>query len=185
MRIRLSENDIKSTMDLQNNSCSCLDDAIEKVMCSYQNANKWLDTIKECVLMDIGCVFFSDYLHNLAHTMPERFDKFGDILHTEDMKVPYPTTNEIDEEPTDITSVFEKVFCILDCIKCSLSEFIDCTEECGYNSMKISAEGLLEDISTEYTNLKRMERTYQRVNDEIEFDKWVEQYVNNLDSLLD
>jgi len=59
---------------------------------AYQNANKWLDTIKEYVYTDLSCVFFSSFIHELAHTMPERFDKFGDILHTLNIKVPYPAT---------------------------------------------------------------------------------------------
>ena len=87
--------------------------AAEQVMASYQNANKWLDSIKEFVLMDLGCVFFSNYIHNLAHTMPARFDKFGDILHTADIKVPYPATAAITTMPSDIPSVFQQVLDIL------------------------------------------------------------------------
>jgi len=51
-----------------------------------------MDIIKEFLFTDMGCPFFSSYIHNLAHTMPVRFDKFGDILHTIDMKIPYPAT---------------------------------------------------------------------------------------------
>lgn len=68
------------------------------VVSAYQNANRWLDSIKESILIDYNCPYFSKIVHNLAHTMPARFDKFGDILHTVNMKVPYPATSEYPSE---------------------------------------------------------------------------------------
>lgn len=162
-----------------------LNNAAEQVMRSYQDANKWLDIIKEYLLMDCGCVFFSNYIHNLAHSMPVRFDKFGDILHTIDMKVPYPATEYIDSEPTSVSESFDKVCNILDTISSSLSEFILLAESTHYKAIAISSETLLEDISREYTNLKRMRRALDRCEgDIIKFDKWVAQYVNNQSTIL-
>jgi hypothetical protein len=159
--------------------------AAERVMASYQNANKWLDIIKEYVLMDLGCVFFSNYIHNLAHTMPARFDKFGDILHTEDITVPYPATNYIPQVPTDIPSVFQQVFDILGAISTSLREFIKLTQDTENHAMACSAEELLVDISGEYTNLYRLSRVYSNCQDAIKFDKYVAHYVNSLGNLID
>ena len=164
--------------DLQNKSAN--------VMASYQNANKWLDIIKESLLMDQGCVFFSNYVHNLAHSMPVRFDAFGDILHTIDMKVPYPATEYIEKEPENVPEAFDEIEKILHCICDSLAEFIDLADGMHMRAVAISTENLLSDISTEFTNLSRMKRAYAQSNgDIIKFDKWVAQYVNNIGTLID
>lgn len=159
--------------------------AAEQVMASYQNANKWLDSIKEFVLMDLGCVFFSNYIHNLAHTMPARFDKFGDILHTADIKVPYPATAVISNQPSDIPSVFQQVLDILGAISTSLRGFIKITQDTEFHAMACSAEELLIDIEGEYTNIYRLRRVYSINPDAIGFDKYVSHYVSNLSNLID
>lgn len=190
LKYRLSKAMKESTetvmVDVPVENSSTLEVSANNVMISYQNANKWLDIIKEYLLMDCGCVFFSNYVHNLAHSMPVRFDKFGDILHTIDMKVPYPATCYIDAEPSSVDESFDKICAILDSISSSLYEFIVVAESSSYKAMAISAETLLEDIANEYTNLKRMRRAYIQSNaDTIKFDKWVAQYVNNLGTLID
>lgn len=159
--------------------------AAEQVMESYQNANKWLDSIKEYVLMDLSCVFFSNYIHNLAHTMPARFDKFGDILHTADIKVPYPATAGIPNMPSDIPSVFQQVLDILGAISTSLRGFIKITQDTEFHAIACSAEELLIDIEGEYTNLYRLRRAYSSCQDIIKFDKYVAHYLNNLGELID
>lgn len=162
------------------------DGAIEAtaVMAAYQNANKWLDIIKETLLMDQGCVFFSNYVHNLAHTMPVRFDAFGDILHTVDMKIPYPATAYIDSEPADIPQAFDKICSILDAICDSLDKFVEFANANHMRAAAISTESLMSDIANEYTALKRMRRAYDISGDVIKFDKWVSAYVNNQANLL-
>lgn len=154
------------------------------VMIAYQNANKWLDIIKEALLMDCGCTFFSNYIHNLAHSMPMRFDKFGDILHTMDMKVPYPATEYIESEPTSIAEAFDSVFSILLDISNALVEFVAAAESTN-KAAAISAETLLEEIANENTSLHRMRRAYLLCGDNIKFDKWCAQYINNLGTLID
>lgn len=154
------------------------------VMIAYQNANKWLDIVKEALLMDCGCTFFSNYIHNLAHSMPVRFDKFGDILHTMDMKVPYPATEYIESEPTSIAEAFDSVFSILLDISNALVEFIAAAESTN-KAAAISAETLLEEIANENTSLYRMRRAYLLCGDNIKFDKWCAQYINNLGTLID
>lgn len=159
--------------------------AAEQVMASYQNANKWLDSIKEFVLMDLSCVFFSNYIHNLAHTMPARFDKFGDILHTADIKVPYPATAGIPNMPSDIPSVFQQVLDILGAISTSLRGFIKITQDTEAHAMSCSAEELLVDIEGEYTDLYRLRRAYNSSQDIIKFDKYVNHYINSKNTLID
>ena len=159
--------------------------AAEQVMATYQNANKWLDIIKEYVLMDLGCVFFSTYIHNLAHTMPVRFDKFGDILHTANIKIPYPATAYIPNMPSDIPSTFQHIFDILGAISASLRNFIKLTQDTEMHALACSSEELLVDIEGEYTNLYRLRRAYSSCQDPIKFDKYVNHYVNNLGTLID
>lgn len=158
--------------------------AAEQVMATYQNANKWLDIIKEYVLMDLECVFFSTYIHNLAHTMPVRFDKFGDILHTADIKIPYPATAYIPNMPSDIPSVFQQIFDILGAISASLRNFIKLTQDTEMHALACSSEELLVDIEGEYTNLYRLRRAYSSCQDPIKFDKYVNHYVNNLGNII-
>ena len=156
------------------------------VMASYQNANKWLDIIKEELLMTHGCVFFSNHIHELAHTMPERFDKFGDILHTANMKVPYPATGYIPFNLEDMNSIFNAIFEILDSINESLRDFIKINQDSKYHSMASVTEELLIDIDSEYTNLYRFQKAYHMSNsDIIKFDKWVSRYMREIDNLID
>lgn len=152
------------------------------VMTAYQNANRWLDIIKESILMDYGCVYFSNYVHNLAHTMPTRFDKFGDILHTVNIRVPYPPTGEFPASLPDFVSIFSNIFIILDTIQLALKQFISTTE---HTPLALSAEELLVDISKEYTHLYRMQKVQSITASLLEFDMWVHSYVENLNQLLD
>ena len=155
-----------------------------KVMDAYQSANKWLDITKEALYSDMGCVFFSSFVHELAHTMPGRFDKFGDILHTTNIKIPYPATAYIPNEPKNIDEVFDTIFMCLDNIKNSLNEFIDCTDK-EFHGMACSAETLLNDIEEEYPMLYRLKQEWNQCGgDNIKFDKYVNQFVKSKDDLL-
>ena len=159
--------------------------AAVRVMESYQNANKWLDSVKEILLMDLGCVFFSNYVHELAHTMPTRFDKFGDILHIAGRKVPYPATGAIPTTPKDINESFKVVFEVVQAISLSLRAFIKAAQDSDYHVLACSTEELLVDIEKEHIPLHRMKKVYDSCNDSLKFDTWVSQYVSNLDKLID
>lgn len=156
-----------------------------KVMEAYQNANKWLDSIKEVLLMDLGCVFFSNYVHELAHTMPARFDKFGDILHMADMKVPYPATGAIPNSPTNISESFRMIYEILNIISTSLRGCIKAAQDSDHHAIACAVEELLLDIEKENTHIHRMRRVFDSCGDALKFDTWVAQYISNLDKLID
>lgn len=156
-----------------------------RVMASYQNANKWLDTIKEELLMEYASVFFSNYIHELAHKMPVQFDKFGDILHTGDIKIVYPATEYIPYSLSDIESIFSAINEILYDINVKLRDFIKCTQDTNYHSMANAAEELLSNIDGENTHLYRMMKAYKACNSNIiAFDKWVAHYTQNMTNLL-
>lgn len=157
----------------------------EAVMAAYQNANKWLDSIKEVVYTKLNCPFFSSYIHNLAHSMPGRFDKFGDILHTVDMEIPYPATTEIAHKPSDIGEALEAVFGALNQIKEALNVFIKQADEEAHG-MACAAETLLNDIEQEYPMLFRLRAKWNDCGgDTMDFDKYVGQYVDHKDDLLE
>lgn len=160
-------------------------DTPTQVMAAYQNANKWLDSVKEFLYIEMSCPFFSSYVHSLAHSMPERFDKFGDILHTDNIQIPYPTTVELETELTSISDAFEVIFMSLDNIKQSLNDFIKDVDDIKHG-MACSAETLLNDIESEYPMLFRLKDKWEQCNeDSVEFDKYVQQYIDHKDDLLE
>lgn len=162
-----------------------LNNSINGVMASYQNANKWLDSVKEFIYSDLSCPFFSSFVHELAHTMPGRFDKFGDILHTMNIEIPYPTTLELDNELTSVDDAFAIIFGCLDDIKNNLNNFIELTDK-DYHGMACSAEELLNDIESEYSMLFRLRDKWNQCNgDLVDFDKFVAQYVEHKEDLLE
>lgn len=132
----------------------------------------------------MNCPFFSSYIHELAHTMPGRFDKFGDILHTINMEIPYPATAEIEKKPETIDDAFGIIFGVLDAIKEKLNAFIKCTDE-KYHGMACAAEACLNDIEGEYPMIFRLQAKWNQCNDDmVDFDKYVMQYVEHKDDLL-
>lgn len=160
-------------------------DAAREVMTAYQNANKWLDSVKEFLYITVNCPFFSSFVHKLAHTMPERFDKFGDILHTVDMEIPYPATAELATRPADISEAFTVIFNVLNDIKTALNKFIAITDADAHG-MACAAETLLNDIEGEFPMLYRLSKKWADCSgDSVAFDKYVCQYIDHKDDLLE
>lgn len=154
-----------------------LSDKIVAVMTAYQNANRWMDTIKEDLLINKGLINFSQYVHDLAHTMPVRFDRFGDILHTKNILVPYPSTAEYTGDLGDLDAVFSALFDILGAINNSLRAFIDETKDTENHSLALKTEELLVDIDSEYEPLYRMRQVYSASENLVRFDNWVARYI--------
>jgi len=74
---------------------------------------------------------------------------------------------------------------ILDAIKASLNDFIKCTDD-NFHGAACSAEALLNDIEGEYPMWYRLRTEWQQCGeDNIKFDKYVNQYVKNKDDLLE
>lgn len=168
----------------ERNLNDCVRKTAREVIASYQNANRWLDTVKEVVYTKFNCPFFSSYIHKLAHTMPERFDRFGDILHTLNLEIEYPATAELTKKPQDIGQAFAIIFSILNDIKDRLTAFIKCTDEDNHG-MSCATEACLNDIEQEYPALYRLQAIWQECGDMIEFDKYVGQYVEHKDKLVE
>lgn len=161
------------------------DNSIVGVMGAYQNANKWLDSVKESLYTDLACPFFSSYVHQLAHSMPERFDKFGDILHTANIQIPYPTTLELDRELNSVDDAFAIIFEVVEAIQNNLVTFIRENDE-AHHGMSCAAEGLLNEIEEELPMLYRLRDKWEQCDgNTVEFDKFVQQYVDHKDDLLE
>lgn len=162
-----------------------LEPNVREVMSAYQNANKWLDTLKEHILINLECPYFSNVVHQLAHTMPGRFDQFGDILHTENLLIPYPSTAEWTSPIGDISSCISIVYSILDDIKRALTNFKRAAEICGCPAMSISCDVLLTDISGEYEFYYRAEGLLKYYGNNLaQWDKRCYEYYNTKDSLI-
>lgn len=186
MKIKLLSSQLKEALEEQPElNTDCVLSTATDVMTAYQNANKWLDSTKEAVYIHMNCPFFSSYIHNLAHTMPVRFDAFGDILHTINMEIPYPATAELEKKPQNISEAFDVIFMVLDAIKDSLNAFIKCTDE-NQHGMACSAEACLNDIEKEYPFLFRLLAKWnQSNNDMVAFDKYVMNYIEHKDELAE
>lgn len=183
---RLTESDIEVVVgETPSNEHQALNTASRGVMSAYQNANRWLDTIKEDILINKGCPYFSNIVHQLAHTMPGRFDRFGDILHTKNLLIPYPATEEWRNALPDMPSVFKAIYEILDQIQIELIAFKKCAEECSLLSMSIECDQLITDIASEYEFYYRIEKMLEYCGGNLtQWDKRVYEYWNNKSKLI-
>lgn len=175
---------ISSTNNYSNPDYAFLEQPMIRVMESYQNANRWLDTIKESVLIDMGCPFFSDFIHGLAHMMPGRFDKFGDILHTRHLLVNYPATKELVNVPKDPYEVFVKITSIYDDITDALNEFIKVTTDTKLHYMANEAENLLMDLNDDLLAVGTIYKMLDSNSNLATFDQWVRKYLEEKSKLL-
>lgn len=154
-----------------------------EVMAAYQNANKWLDAIKEHVLINLHCPYFSNIVHQLAHTMPKRFDEFGDILHKENLLIPYPATEEyhaVGGIPESIIAIYD----ILDSILAKLFKFRRAAEECGCPAMSIACDSLIVDIKDEYEFFYVVESQLESTHNLQQWDMYTYQYWENKSKLI-
>lgn len=162
-----------------------LETPARSVMSAYQNANKWLDTLKEHILINLNLPYFSHIVHELAHTMPGRFDKFGDILHTENLLVPYPSTEEWLNSCGNIYECIQMVYDILDQIKLELYTFKSISEEKGLVAMSSACDTLISDIQEEYGFYYRVEGMLAYYGSNLSaWDHQVHQYYKDQNELI-
>ena len=76
------------------------------------------------------------------------------------------------------------IFVILEEIKKSLNNFIQVTDVSNHG-MACAAETLLNDIESEYPMLYRLQGKWNQCHDTVEFDKYVMQYVDHKDDLVE
>ena len=71
----------------KNTEYEAIRDPARGVVAAYQDAARFLDTIKEWVYIETGMIHTSEFIHRMAHEMPKRFDRFGDILHERHLSI--------------------------------------------------------------------------------------------------
>lgn len=152
---------------------SMLRDPARGVVAAYQDAARFLDTIKEWVYIEKGMIHTSDFIHNMAHEMPKRFDQFGDILHERHLSIEYPATNELTEEITDMDQVFEFIVSILDNIQEALDQFHQVTDKGRFKPMALAVEELMVENSKEYTKVLQAWSMWSQGVGESSFDNWM------------
>ncbi len=166
---------MRDLFSYENPRFSMLKEPGRNVVKAYQNAARFLDTLKEWVWIETGMGYASEYIHNLAHEMPKRFDAFGDILHDYHLMVIYPATPELTEDIQDMEKVFAIAVDVLDDIDGALKEFVRAVEVGGHDDMKATLDALLEQNRNSYNGILQMWKMWEGCQSPGVFDSWVHQ----------
>lgn len=124
-----------------------------EVIGAYQTANRFLDTTQEVLYIEYGMKYLSRLVHNLAHEMPKRFDKFGDMLHERHLMTEYASTPELDwrEELKSVDDCFAMVIRVLESVQEALEKFHVVTDNAEFRPMALKTEEFMLQISEDYT----------------------------------
>lgn len=158
---------------------SGLRDPARAVIAAYQTAARFLDTIQEWVLIEEGMPNLASVIHNQAHLMPPRFDKFADMLHERHLMAEYPATAEMDwrEELKDLDDVFRCVLSAMEDIQDALEVFRSATDNAQFRPMALMTEELMAQNSADYTKFLDMwSRWDNDGGSKTSFDSWVRHY---------
>lgn len=157
----------------KNTEYEAIRDPARGVVAAYQDAARFLDTIKEWVYIETGMIHTSEFIHRMAHEMPKRFDSFGDILHERHLSIEYPATNELTEEIGDMNRVFEFVISILDNIQEALERFHAATDNGRFKPMALAVEDLMMENSRDYTKVLEAWAMWNQDVSASSFDSWM------------
>lgn len=154
---------------------SPLRDPSRDVIKAYQDAARHLDALQEWVYIEAGLIHTAKHIHNLAHWMPQQFDKFGDMLHENHLMVEYPATPEFPHEYADMDEVFESAINLLDEIQGALFRFRAAAEtKPSTLPMALFAENLMQEASAKRTRITEMWQMYDDPDvGPSSFDNWV------------
>lgn len=170
---------MRETYSYDNPVFAGLRDPARGVIAAYQNANRYLDTIQEYVLIEEGMPNLSRAIHLQAHAYPARFDRFSDMLHERHLMAEYPATPEMDweEELKDLGDVFRCVLNAMEDIQDALEAFHAETDKPEFRPMALFTEELMAENSADYTKFLDMWARWD--NDggsKTSFDSWVRHY---------
>lgn len=140
---------------------------------AYQNAARFLDTVKEWVYIHAGMVHTSDSIHKMAHEMPGLFDKFGDMLHERHLEVMYPATPELTEPIEDMDKAYEIIIDVLERISTALEAFHSAADNAELRPMQLLVEELMLKNSQSYTAIAEQWSMWDMRVSESSFDNWV------------
>ena len=170
---------------------SKLKEPMRKVMASYQNGARWFDTLQEELLMGKGLQQIPKIIHNMAHSFPKEFDAFSEILHTRNLKVEYPATDEIifTQEELLLDSVFSFILKVIGSIDIELSNIINiCDNDTELKGMVDSLSALQQLNSQKMDIVLNMWRMFDtltlNISDEhsvyISFENWIEEHIGDM-----
>ena len=145
-----------------------------QVVAAYQQAARFLDTVQESVYIEHGLVHTARILHDLAHKMPKRFDKFGEMLHERHLMTEYPATPELTERVEDMDTAFEIVIAVLDDIQTALENFRTVTDNAALRPMALKSEELMLQNSKDYTLILDMWAMWDMSESKTSFDNWAQ-----------
>lgn len=170
---------LRDKFTFANPEFSELRDPARAVIGAYQQANRFLDTAQEWVLIEAGMPNLAAVIHEQAHLMPPRFDKFVEMLHERHLMAEYPATAEMDweEELHDLDDVFRCVIDAMEDIQDALEEFHAVTDNAKFRPMALFTEELMAENSADYTKFLQMWARWD--NDggsKTSFDSWVRHY---------
>lgn len=124
---------------------------------AYSDVNKWLDTLKEYVYIELGMPNLSDLIHDSSHTQLERLDVFGELLHERHLMQEYPTTQEVDifaeMGEGELDNVFEFITRCYEHIDEALESFHEQTDNAEFRAMALKTEELMLANSKDYTTV--------------------------------
>ena len=159
----------------ENPTFSLLRDHARNVIKAYQDAARHLDALQEWTYIEAGLIQTGKHIHQMAHWMPQQFDKFGDMLHENHLMVEYPATPEFPNIYADMDEVFESIINILDEIQGALFKFRAAAEKNSATlPMALYAEDLMQRASNQRTIITEMWQMYDDPDvGPTSFDNWV------------
>lgn len=167
---------IREIYSYDNPKFGVLRDPARAVIAAYQNANRFLDAIQEYCLIEEGMPNLASVIHNQAHLMPLRFDKFAEMLHERHLMAEYPATPEMDwrEELHGLDDVFRCVLAAMEEIGEALEAFRAVTDGRDFRPMALFAEEAMLENSRDYTRFLAMwARWDNEGGSRTSFDSWV------------
>lgn len=167
---------MRESYSYDNPKFATLRDPARKVIAAYQNANRYLDTVQEVTLIELGMPFLSAMIHRQAHKYPARFDKFSEMLHERHLMAEYPATPEMDWK-VELNSLDDVFRCVLDAmeeIQEALEEFYVAADNKDFRPMALFAENAMSENSADYTKfLEAWARWENDGGSKTSFDSWV------------
>lgn len=148
-------------------------DPMRRVVGAYQNANRFLDTVQEWVYIETGMIHTSRMIHNLAHKMPEQFDRVADMLHERHLMVEYPATPELTEEIGTMDRAFEIVIECLNEVQEALERFRAVTDNPELRPMTLMSEEFMAELSGYYTKVLAAWNMWDQGVSPSSFDNWI------------
>lgn len=171
---------ISEKFSFQNEKYAKIQEISKKVIMSYQTANRWTDSLQEYVYIQYGMPSLARVIHNLAHTFPQKFDKFVDMLHERHLMAIYGATSEVDiaQKIQSFEDVFGFVINILDNIQETLAEFHSLVDNSDLMPMALKVEELMVENSAEYTPFLEMWSRWENNGGSFtSFDNWCKRYL--------